>query len=425
MEEADVEVAFRPEKEQKPPQTTPESNDKILRIVQQAEEMFEKNGSLWDTYFYKVVLSGNVKLIEDVVKHMEAHNHNELADWLFKRNRFLDVRHEKMKRSQRLMVTRVLLFICLTILTVLLTPVFYAVHLFTVSLYTCKERRISANINLPLAYAAFSQKQQMIAFFLSQDVEVESVDKRGNNVFHYIADLSSVAPEKATKTFTCTVEMIDDTEIVKKLLEEDYNSRGLTAVEYTAKFGSPVLLNHILQQPHVMRHTEFAASEQDVQFAELSGESISNSRTLVDMVDVTMYEDGSFINQSSLLNILSDRNIAAMTVADLHIFSKYQLVGKWMRLKCKQMLAAVMFFHVCDFLITCVLLYILSVSFLGSHSVTFKQWFTRLDKEVQITEVEAWSRNTSNALTPDRFHGHILPNAESHAVKNLPHRYVL
>ena len=201
-----------------------------------------------------------------------------------------------------------------------------------------------------------AKKQQMIAFFLSQDVEVESVDKHGNNVFHYIADLSSVAPDNATKTFTCTVEMLDDNEIVKKLLEEDYNSRGLTAVEYTAKFGSTVLLNHILQQPHVMRHTEFAASEQDVQFADLSGESISNSRTLVDMVDVTMYEDGSFNRQSSLLNILSDRDVAAMTSADLHIFSKYQLVGKWMRLKCKQMLPAVMFFHVCDFLITCVLL---------------------------------------------------------------------
>ena len=58
MEEADVEVAFRPRKGGKPPQTTPETSDKLFKIVQQAKEMVEKNGSLWDTYFYKVVLSG-------------------------------------------------------------------------------------------------------------------------------------------------------------------------------------------------------------------------------------------------------------------------------------------------------------------------------------------------------------------------------
>ena len=62
---------------------------------------------------------------------------------------------------------------------------------------------------------------------------------------------------------------------------------------------------------------------------------------------------------------------------------------------------------------------ILSVSFLGSHSVTFKQWFTKLDKEVQIAEVEAWSRNTSNALTSDMFHGQILPYNEMNTVREF------
>ena len=51
--------------------------------------------------------------------------------------------------------------------------------------------------SLPLALAVFSQSKDMIEYFLSIGVDIQQVDSEGNNVFHYIADLSATSGEKA------------------------------------------------------------------------------------------------------------------------------------------------------------------------------------------------------------------------------------
>ena len=265
-------------------------SEEVVSIAQQAEETFRNKGCRWDTYFYKVVLAGNVKVVSEAVAYMDGNGSSQTLDWLFQRGVF-EVRNQKDRHSneiaKRLLIIRILMFIVLMLVNILMTPVFYFIHLLSVSFLNYKQTGISANIQLPMAYAAFSQSEEMIALFLSHGIDIDSIDQNGNNVFHYISDLSDVAPDTAIQIFQNMVKEIDDQDSVKSLLEQDCNSYFLSAVEYTSKFGSPALLTQILKQPNFMHQVPFAASKEQVVF---NDEKSSKASTQVRMVDVSMYE---------------------------------------------------------------------------------------------------------------------------------------
>ena len=182
-----------------------EVSEEVVQIASQAQETFKSKGCRWDTYFYKVVLAGNVDVIKQVMAYMESNESTPTLDWLFQRRDFEEMRHMKKKKSKGLLIIRILIFTILTLMNILLTPVFYAIHLLAASFLNRKRKRISANIQLPLAYAAFSQQKEMVLLFLSQEVDIDHIDSHGNNVFHYISDLSAVAPDKAIQIFRDTV----------------------------------------------------------------------------------------------------------------------------------------------------------------------------------------------------------------------------
>ena len=390
----------------------PAVSEEVLHIASQAEETFKNKGCLWDTYFYKVVLAGNVKAIKQVVSFMESNASTETLDWLFQRHAFEEKQHVKKRKSKRLLIMRVLIFLILTLVNILLTPVFYALHLLAVSFLNRKQKRISGNIQLPLAYAAFSQNKEMVLFFLSQELDIDNIDHRGNNIFHYISDLSAVAPSNAILIFCEIVKKIDDLDCVKRLLEQERNSTGLTAVEYAAKFGSPSLLTQILKQPNLMHTTPFSASTDHVTFSkkqeqEQEAPVVNNDHdvsTRVELVDVSMYEEGSITNQSTLLNILSDRDVVNMSRTDLRIYMSAETVGQWLIFKCKQMLPGVLFLQILDVIITCILAYPLSTTFIGKNGATFRAWKLAEDSKAQEQELMAWSKNTSSFLHKEAFH---------------------
>ena len=268
-------------------------SDQVIHIAQQAEETFRNKGCRWDTYFYKVVLAGNVKVVSEVVAYMNRNESSLTLDWLFQRSVY-EVRSQKNRHfnetSTKLLIIRILMFIVLTLVNILMTPVFYFLHLLSVSFLNYKQTGISANIQLPMAYAAFSQSEKMVALFLSHGIAIDNIDQNGNNVFHYISDLSDVAPDTAIQIFQNMVKEIDDQESVKSLLEQDRNSYFLSAIEYTAKFGSPALLTQILKQPNLMHQVPFAASKEQVVFNEKEDEKSSKAFTQIRLVDVSKYE---------------------------------------------------------------------------------------------------------------------------------------
>ena len=382
-----------------------DKDNPIIRIANQAVDIFKQRGRRWDTYFYKVVLAGNVKAIKQVVAHLESKGSTETLDWLFKRNKFEEMDHVKRKKSTRLLGIRGIIFIVLNLVNLIVTPFFYALHMLSTSLLNRKQRRISASIRLPLAYAAFSQKHEMVAFFLSQGIDIDHIDQRGNNIFHYISDLSAVSPDTAIQIFQTAVKEIDDRDSVKKLLEHDRNSAGFTAVEYAAKFGSPSLLTQILREPNLLHHTPFLASKDQVKFMKEDDKVETNigARTKVEVVDVSMYEGGRLTDQSTLLNILSDRDIARMSSVDLEIFDDVQLIGRWLILKCKQMLYGVMVLHIIDVILTCLMMYVLAMSFIGRNGVDFRTWKLEADSKVQLDEITAWTKNESSMFKKHAF----------------------
>ena len=208
-------------------------------------------------------------------------------------------------------------------------------------------------------------------------MDIDHVDHYGNNVFHYVADLSAVAPSKAIQIFQNIVKGINDMDYVKRLLEQERNSAGLTAVEYAAKFGSPSLLSQILKQPNLMHTTPFTARADCVAFSDGDDQAESevidhDCSTRVELVNVSMYEAGSLADQSSLLNILSDRIVVNISQTELQIYSDAEFMGKWLVLKCKQMLPGVVFFHMCDCIFTCILVYLLNTTLIGQKGVAFE-----------------------------------------------------
>ena len=76
-------------------------------------------------------------------------------------------------------------------------------------------------------------------------------------------------------------------------------------------------------------------------------------------------------------------------------------------MKCKQMLPWVIIFQICDLIITCLLVCLLSASFIGENGVTFKAWRRAEDNKVQLEEFKAWSHNTSSIFKPNVFHHNV------------------
>ena len=87
--------------------------------------------------------------------------------------------------------------------------------------------------------------------------------------------------------------------------------------------------------------------------------------TKLEFVDVTKYEAGSITDQSTLPNLLSDRDVAKMTKDDLLIFDRATFIGKWISLKIRQMIAGVMLFQICDIVMTGIILFLLSSKYIG------------------------------------------------------------
>ena len=364
-----------------------------------------------------MVLAGNVKVIKQVVQYMHNKGSTQTLDWLFQRNAFEERRKVAKTDSKRLLIIRIMMFIVLTLVNILMTPVFYALHLLSVSILNRQQRGISNKVQLPLAYAAFSQKKEMVTLFLSLGVDIDTIDHQGNKVFHYIADLSVDAPDTAIQIFEGMMNEISAKSTIRELLELDRNSSFLTAVEYTANFGAPELLTQILKHPQLMNQVTFVASDNQVKFSDvhdkdevLTGgcdcDDVQTLSTQECLVDVSKYEAVRMANPT-VLSILADRDIASMNENELKIFSQSKVVGQWLVLKCRQMVAGVVLFQICDFLITGLLVYLLSSWFIGTDGVTFRAWRRFEDNNVLLEELTAWSYNTSSIFKEEAFHSYV------------------
>ena len=375
----------------------------IIHVAKQAEQIWKKKTGKcrYETYFYKVVLGGNVKVVKQVVDYMDQNGMSDALDWLMKREDHSKTKTQETNHSCQLCFSQFFMFVLLTTVSLFITPVFYMLHIMSTTFFNRQQERISANIKLPLAFAAFSQSKDMMQYFLLQRVDIENVDSQGNNIFHYIADLSAIAAERSIEIFSSVIQYVENEITSKQLIVEQRNSAGLTAVEYAAKFGSTALLAHILKHPNLLKQTTFAVGKEEVRFHANNKENLSDANTWLELADVTRYEAGSITDQSTLLNLLSDRDVRKMTKRDLALFENTSFVGTWISLKIKQMLSGILLLHITDFILTALLLVVLNVNGL-SYPVSL--WKTQENLEVLLTEIQAFSHNESVIFEQDAFH---------------------
>ena len=250
----------------------------VKKIVKQAEEIYKEGGKLSDTLFYTIVLGGNVTVVADVIEYLENNNQSEELSWLLNGAK----KHKTIRKAERkchLILIRLIVFLIMSIMATLLTPIFYLLHGILTTLFNAQKRRLGENIKLPLAFAAYSQDEDMMKLFISKGTCLDHIDDFGNNIFHYIADLSSERAERAIEIFSCLVQFFDDAEIIRQLMVKKRNFASLTAVEYTAKYGSPALLTHMLNHPNLIQHTSLTVSKNVISFGEEDGEDGQSDRT--------------------------------------------------------------------------------------------------------------------------------------------------
>ena len=373
-------------------------------IAKQADKIYRqrKQSTRWDTHFYKLVLGGNVDEVTRVVDYMNENGMTDTLDWLLKKETAQN-RSSCSCSPARLFLIRIYMFLCLLFVTVVITPVFYMAHILSVSLLNRTQRRISKRSNLPLALAVFSRSREMIEYFISIGVDIQQTDDEGNNVFHYIADLSATSREKANDMLDTSIEIFANfvpLDTIKRMLVDDRNSAALTVLEYSTKYGSLAFLTKLLKMPNILQETEIAVAKQDVSLASNGASIVPHVNTKLELVDVTKYEAGSLADQSTLLNLVSDTDIVGMTEDDLELFSKSSFVKDWISLKLKQMWPGIIVFQSIDIIVTvCVLLLLVT----GSFNFNINPWVSKNELPVYLTELKAFSENKSNVFKENNF----------------------
>ena len=370
---------------------------RVERIAIQAEHVYNTQGNRKDTLFFKIVLAGNVRVVSHVLDKLQEKEKTDVVNWLLMKGKKQKATQMSKRDTMMLHAMQVVMYLIFAFVSVILSPVFYMIHSFTTEMFSKSKHRLAANISLPLAFAAFSKDEDMMKFFLTKGVNIKTSDLDRNTVFHYIADLSSESAERALEIFDCLIKFINDRDVVKLLIGKRRNSAGLTALEYTSKYGSPQLLTKMLSYPGLMQHTAFEAGKTDISFGQTETEEDKNDKpveaiTKLEYVDVTMYEQGDFTTLSTLLNLLSDRELTEMSEEDLGLFNRMAFVGKWISLKTKQMSLGVLGFHVGDIIVTAFLL-ILLMNGLGSDP--FKATERNFQLQVMLEEIKAAGQNSS------------------------------
>ena len=424
----------------------------VQHLAEDVQVCYENKTPLYDTYFYKVVLGGNVDVVKKTVQYLEANCDVRVVSWLF------DIgcsQHRKMyvpiQKDVKLKVVRWVVFIISAIISILFSPVFYCLHGLGYSLLEHRKRYLSNRIALPLAFAAFSHSVEMVQYFFQKNIRAVFTDNRHNNVFHYIADLAAESSSNALMAFDIVMEALEGEpdEYIKELLFENQNSQGFSALEYTARYGSPALLTKMMNFKSLMRHTQFRVQPKSVNFKpdpartkdtkqegenklevkvdatqnihtsllqddkpnaveKPSNQSVHSSslslscwgeaKTRVDFIDVTKYESDHLTKRSLLLRLIGSRSISEITLKDLQLFQKCPVVGKWIRFKIREAKKYIYIFHTLDVIVTFAL-FVLLAFLKGSlpYQIQESQNFF----QSHLGEVVARQENISNIITPD------------------------
>ena len=136
----------------------------------------------------------------------------------------------------------VVIALLLAVFEIISTPfcyVFYAAHIANM-----REKMRLDRIKLPLIFALYSQSEDMIKVFQEMYPGILAcTDEDGNNVFHYLTEISMIYSERAAKCFDMLIRVFG-VHACRKVCIEQKNAEGLTGLELSVFKSSIVFLTH-------------------------------------------------------------------------------------------------------------------------------------------------------------------------------------
>ena len=332
------------------------------------------------TRFFRIVKGGNVKFVEEVLEYLHNNNmHTELA-WCLGDPRLWKSDEYRLRCVDGLL--HVLWFFFLFVATVILTPIFYMVHTLVHVGIQSRKARLDTCVKLPLAFALLSQEEEMVELFLRRGCQVTWPDSEGNTIYHYLADVSQRNHEAAKSCHMILYKLIKDIPTMRKVITEQQNNEGVTALEYIAKHGSIIFFEFIigeqvaLGQPilHVSRDALW--SKDTVGVAERQGsdinashlgdtqimQAISDGRKSLNVleVDVSRYDQEDIFGRHSLiLQAIACRSVDSMTEVNANCILNSKLLSSWMNLKSSRYFLHCLIGHLLNITVTGLLVWYL------------------------------------------------------------------
>ena len=340
----------------------------VNTIIKNARNIYSKSKKRHQTLFYKIVAGGGVDIVSQVISTLKSsgkRGDSGLLHWLMG-DGLANVKVKQRGDSCKVFLKGVFL----VPLWIILTPVFYLVHgicnnllsnSFIMSLCSISKYE---HLDFPIAFAVFSANKNMVELFLKHGRSFDDRDSRGNNVLHYVADLSRKNFALAEECYVMLKEIIPKNKLFELILQSR-NCDHYNSIEYAAHFGSVQLAlklsKETMQEEILVVNNGNVALSADEQCNYASGiisvtdtadESKENSPNFVNdashaqwiekRINITIYEAFSCNGKCSyLLNLIMSRSALQISESELSYVNKDSCLQKWMFKKFKQWLGLI------------------------------------------------------------------------------------
>ncbi|KAK2144495.1 hypothetical protein LSH36_751g01047 [Paralvinella palmiformis] len=344
-----------------------------------------------NTRFFQIVTGGNVRFVKRVVSYLKDNAMHAELQWIFGDAEcpFQRLKKNRERQSVLMAIFNRLMFLFVLFLYVGTSPLFYVWHAILHNAYLGLRRKSSKEADLPLIFALLSEEKEMVQLFLDNGASVHSQDDHGNNIYHYLADISDNNPNKAIQCHTILCSCFDDVSQLRQVVTEQENDLGLTGFEAIAKYGSLRffrLISHdesCIGKPLLrVSKDEIWADTQDEEYHILVSEQVTKGKNRkstrkstrshetsanpngvhtvnlnVLEFDVSKYEQGDFLGRQSYpLQLIASRGVDEMPEIDVNAILESKLVGQWMGTKFKQYMPFCLLGHMLYVSVTVMLL---------------------------------------------------------------------
>lgn len=325
--------------------------EEIEKIVEDAKKYKDEEEGRNKTMFFRIVMCGNTNVANQVLNHVKE-SKNEESEELYKWLTKTPCTNNQCPPEK---INKFLKFMFLIPVWIILTPIFYLFHSFINAILTSKQAAKYFSISdpekldFPLAFAVFSEEYEMVKLFLNHGVNIDDKDTKGNNVMHYIADLSAYDLEKAEQCYKMLWKMAKkrgqvDEKTLCKMIADDENIHKQNALECCCQFGGLKLacqMIHDTKTTHeliVERNEDFVSLDQGEMCSE-KARTISNGGIAKRMMIQCGNENKTRHGFASyILHLINFRHTISVSEENWTAVLNDAGLQKWMKCKFQQLI---------------------------------------------------------------------------------------